>query len=371
MSSLYIHIPFCKNKCLYCDFPSYHGKEQLIDAYIEELCKEIKIKCNKKINTIFIGGGTPTYLGVEDIKKLGKTIKSLTLAKELEFTVEGNPGTFSREKLISLKNIGVNRLSIGLQAYQNCLLKKIGRIHTLEEFLNSYNLAREIGFNNINIDLMFGLPDQTKEMWLETLNEIIKLNPEHISAYSLIIEENTPFYDMNSRKELNLPNEELEREMYEFTKQILGKNKYYQYEISNFSKKHKECKHNLVYWDLGEYIGCGSAAHSFMENKRFSNVEQIEDYIHKMKIENDATKEIHINTKNETIEEFIFMGLRKTCGISTKEFYKRFNIDIYEIYNKVIDKFLNNGLLIKNGENLRLSSKGIELSNQVMQEFLF
>lgn len=371
MSSLYIHIPFCKNKCLYCDFPSYHGKKQLMNEYIEELCREIKFRAKKEIGTIFIGGGTPTYLDVSDIEKLGDTIKNLNLSKELEFTVEGNPGTFTKEKLIAFKNMGVNRLSIGLQAYQNYLLGNIGRIHTVEDFISSYHLAREIGFNNINVDLMFGLPGQSMEMWLETLNKIINLNPEHISAYSLIIEEGTPFYEMYLKEELSLPGEELEREMYEAAKKILKENSYYQYEISNFSKKGKECMHNLVYWNLEEYIGCGSAAHSFIDDKRISNVETIEDYIKRMKFESNAVKDIHINSENETIEEYMFMGLRKIDGISLRKFRERFNRDVYEMYKEVIEKFIGNGLLIRDEDYLKLSSKGIELSNVVMQEFLF
>lgn len=370
MSSLYIHIPFCKNKCLYCDFPSFHGKDNLMDDYVDALCKEIELKCKKEIKTIFIGGGTPTYLDVENIEKIGSVINKLSLYKGLEFTVEGNPGTFTKEKLIAFKNIGVNRLSIGLQAYQNYLLKRIGRIHTIEDFLNSFSLAREIGFNNINVDLMFGLPDQTKEAWIGTLEEIIRLNPEHISAYSLIIEEGTPFYEMYLKEELKLPSEDLEREFYNITKEKLNENGYIQYEISNFSKMGRECKHNLVYWNLEEYIGCGSAAHSFIDNKRLSNEEEIEAYIDKMKNYCDATKEVHINSKNETMEEFMFMGLRKISGISLKEFYEKFNVDIYEIYDEVINKFTSNGLLIETEGNLRLSSRGIELSNIVMQEFL-
>lgn len=370
MSSLYIHIPFCKSKCLYCDFPSYYGKDNLMNDYVDALCKEIEIKCNKEIRTIFIGGGTPTYLDVKNIEKIGKVINKLNLHKELEFTVEGNPGTFSKEKLTAFKNMGVNRLSIGLQAYQNYLLKKVGRIHNIDDFLNSFNLAREIGFDNINVDLMFGLPDQTKEAWTETLEEIIKLNPEHISAYSLIIEENTPFYEMDLKEELKLPNEDLEREFYAITKEKLNENGYIQYEISNFSKLGRACKHNLVYWNLEEYIGCGSAAHSFVDNKRLSNEEEIEVYIDKIKNYCDATKEIHINSRNETMEEFMFMGLRKLNGISIKEFYQRFNVNIYEIYDEVINKFTSNGLLIENEDNIRLSDRGIELSNVVMQEFL-
>lgn len=370
MSSLYIHIPFCKNKCLYCDFPSFHGKDNFMDNYIDALCKEIEVKSTKEISTIFIGGGTPTYLDVKNIEKLGKVLANLRVAENLEFTVEGNPGTFTREKLLALKEMGVNRLSIGLQAFQNTLLKKIGRIHRIEDFIKSYNLAREVGFNNINVDIMFGLPDQTLEMWVETLNEIIKLNPEHISAYSLIIEEGTPFYSMDLEEKLKLPSEDTEREMYRKTKEILEKNNYFQYEISNFSKEGKQCRHNLVYWDLNEYIGCGSAAHSFIENKRISNTEDIKVYIDKMREKNDATEEIHMNSRNESIEEFMFMGLRKINGVSIKEFYNRFNIDINCLYKDVIEKFINNGLLLKNRDNLRLSDRGVELSNIVMQEFL-
>ena len=240
--ALYVHIPFCKQKCMYCDFPSYSGKEKYMDVYVDALNKEILEKANKyTIRSIFIGGGTPSYLDEKDLKSLLKTLNKLKFKEDIEFTIECNPGTLTKEKLIIMKDHNVNRLSIGLQSINNSLLKDIGRIHTYEIFKNNFLLARELGFDNINVDLMFGLPNQSLEEWKNTLLEIIKLNPEHISAYSLIIEEGTCFYKLYNSNKLNLPDEETERKMYKITKEILSKHNYNQYEISNYAKENREC----------------------------------------------------------------------------------------------------------------------------------
>ena len=235
--SLYIHIPFCKQKCLYCDFPSYSGKEKFIDEYIKALNKEILDKCRKyKIISIFIGGGTPSYLNEKNLESLLKTINLLSFSENMEFTVECNPGTLNEEKLFIMKNNNVNRISMGLQSTNDNLLKEIGRIHTFEEFKKNYHSARKAGFKNINMDLMFGLPDQKVEDWIATLEDAVSLNPEHISAYSLIIEEGTCFYKLYDNDKLNLPSEEEERKMYVLTKNFLEEHGYHQYEISNYSK---------------------------------------------------------------------------------------------------------------------------------------
>ncbi len=361
---LYIHIPFCKSKCLYCDFCSYSGSENLMMDYSRSLAEEISNIGECRIKTIFIGGGTPTYLSLEAWEPVAKSISRINKAENLEFTIEGNPGTFTRQKLEYFRSMGINRLSIGLQAAQNRLLKALGRIHSIEEFVEGYNMARSLGFDNINIDIMFALPDQTLKDWQETLEFVTGLQPEHISAYSLIIEEGTEFYKKYNEGKLELPDEDLERQMYSLALEQLKEKGYNHYEISNFAKPGKECRHNLIYWDLDEYIGCGAGAHSYKDGKRYSNSSSIEGYISKNQ------REIHINTLKDDMEEFMFMGLRKIQGISIKKFNKKFKTDIFKVYGDVIARHSQNGLLILKDDMLRLSSRGIEVSNFVMCDFI-
>lgn len=369
--SLYIHIPFCKQKCFYCDFPSYASIDYLKEDYVDALCKEIEDKAIKyKINSIFIGGGTPSYLEINQIDKLMKIINKLNLSKDMEFTMECNPGTLTKEKLETMLRGGVNRISMGLQAVQNSLLKDIGRIHSFNQFKDNFNLAREVGFKNINVDLMFGLPNQKVEEWIESLEEIANLKPEHISAYSLIIEENTAFYKLWERNKLILPTEDEEREMYYITKKILKEYGYNQYEISNYSKEGYECFHNKTYWKCNDYLGVGSASSSFIEGKRIKNIENVKLYIDKINSKESVIEEIINNTKEDNIEEFIFMGLRMNDGINMKDFEERFNIDINSIYKNIIEKNINKNLLVIEKENLRLTDRGIELSNSVMSDFI-
>lgn len=368
--ALYIHIPFCKQKCLYCDFPSFCGKESRMIDYSKALAKDIESIGNRKVKTIFIGGGTPTYLSLEGWDIIKSSIDKLNKTRDLEFTVEGNPGTFTEKKLLFLKELGVNRLSIGLEAWQNSILTKLGRIHSAEEFVEGYNLARTIGFNNINVDLMFGLPNQRLEDWKETLENVIKIKPEHISCYSLIIEENTPFYKMYNENDLILPEEELERNMYGFAIKRLKEEGYERYEISNFSKRGKECKHNLVYWDLEEYIGCGAASHSYVDGIRYRKPESIEEYIKGVSLGDNLKLDIHKNFIKDDMEEFMFMGLRKIKGVSIEKFNNRFKRDIYSVYGKVIEKHLSERLLIKEDDRLFLSNRGIEVSNSILCDFI-
>lgn len=368
--SLYIHIPFCRNKCLYCDFSSFSGKENFMLDYTKALCEEIASHNNKIISTIFIGGGTPTYLSLDCWNLLGNSIKKLRVTDNLEFTVEGNPDSFSIEKLKLFREIGVNRLSIGLQAWQNKLLKGLGRIHNIEQFKTAFKNAREAGFNNINVDLMFGLPGQSLEDWKETLQSVVELKPEHISSYSLIVEEGTPFYAMQEANRLRLPEEDIERQMFEEAVSYLNSMNYLRYEISNFSKPGFECRHNLTYWNLKDYIGCGSAAHSYYGGFRYRNTEDIEKYICMLSDKGNAVEEQHENALEEDMEEFMFMGLRKTEGIKEADFKEKFNRDIDEAYGAVIKKFLEKGLLIRREGAVKLSTNGLELSNQVMCEFL-
>ena len=369
--ALYVHIPFCKQKCLYCDFPSYAGKERLEDDYIDALIKEIDIKCDKKIiRSLFIGGGTPSYLSEKNLEKLLSTLSKLNYIEDAEKTIECNPGTLTDEKLKVIKDYGINRISLGLQTTHNNLLKDIGRIHTIEEFNKNYKKIRDFGFKNVNIDIMFGLPNQSVSDYKQTLNDIVKLNPEHISCYSLIIEEETPFYNMYEKELLDLPNENDEREMYKLTKDILEANGYHQYEISNYAKDSLECYHNKIYWKCDEYLGVGVSASSYIDEKRIKNIDSISEYIEKIRNGEDVSDEVLENTIKEDMEEFMFLGLRMIKGISKNEFKKRFKKDIYDVYGEVISDNIKKGLLKEDEKNVSLTEKGIEVSNWVMSEFI-
>ncbi|WP_461205577.1 radical SAM family heme chaperone HemW [Clostridium sp. DL1XJH146] len=369
--SLYIHIPFCVKKCLYCDFPSYDGMEKYMESYMLALSKEIQNKDIKNLHTIYIGGGTPTYLSLDYLEILKKSLdKQMKNNKPTEFSIEVNPGTCDIEKLKFLKNMGVNRLSIGLQAWQNDKLQLLGRIHSREEFLKLYKEARKVGFKNINIDLMFGIPGLKLEEWEETLENIINLNPEHVSCYSLIIEEGTCFYKMFKENKLEIPNEDVERKMYKKTVELLKANGYNQYEISNFSKKGKECMHNLVYWELGNYLGTGSSAHSYIDGVRYENDKSIINYIKDMHDKGNSKVKTHINTSEEEIEEFMFLGLRKRKGISKNEYIRRFHEEINFKYKNVISKYTKLGLLLDEDDYISFSEKGYEISNYILSDFI-
>lgn len=369
--SLYIHIPFCKQKCFYCDFPSYSGKERFKEDYVDALIKEIEKRARGYIiKTIFIGGGTPSYLEVNQIEKLLLAINKLNLHKDIEFSMECNPGVLFKEKLIAMKNGGVNRISFGLQSTKDSLLKEVGRIHSYEEFLDNFKLARELGFKNINVDIMYGLPNQTVEDWKDTLETICNIKPEHISAYSLIIEEGTVFYNLYEKGLLKLPTEEMEREMDKLTKGVLKDHGYHQYEISNYSLDGKECEHNKVYWQLKDYIGLGTAASSYIDGTRIKNIDNIEEYISKINSGIEVYEEKYINSEEDEIEEFIFMGLRMNKGISIKEFEERFNMSVESIYEKVLEKNIKNGFLKKENGRIYLTSIGMDFSNNVMAEFI-
>lgn len=372
--SLYIHIPFCAQKCLYCDFPSFARKDYLRKAYIEALNKEIislREKYNNiEINTIFIGGGTPSVLEADELECLLKEVAKLNMAKDIEYSMECNPGNLTEEKLEVMKKYGVNRISMGLQAKQDNLLKGLGRIHNYKTFKENFLLAKKVGFNNINVDLMFGLPNQRLNEWEETLREIISLEPAHISAYSLIIEEGTAFYNLYENDKLKLPTEEEERKMYHLAKKILEENGFNQYEISNYAKEGKECRHNLAYWNMDNWIGVGSASASYMDGKRIKNISSVEEYINSINEKGEAIEEIINNSKNDNMEEFMFMGLRKINGIDENEFKNRFSMNINNVYGEIINKYIDEGLLIRESGRIFLSEKGIEISNVIMADFL-
>lgn len=369
--SLYIHIPFCKQRCFYCDFPTFAGKERFREEYVEALIKEIEDKCsNYLIKTIFIGGGTPSYLEEKELEKLLIAVSKLNLSDELEYSMECNPGTVNEDKLKTMKKYGINRISFGLQSCNDQLLKKIGRIHTFKEFLENYNLARKVGFNNINVDLMYGLPNLTIQDWKNTLEKICELKPEHISAYSLIIEEGTAFYKLYEKDKLELPSEDDERVMDKLTKNILRANGYHQYEISNFAFDGEECEHNKVYWSLGEYIGVGSASSSYIDGYRLVNTSNINDYIEKISNNISPVIDKYENSIEDEMEEFVFMGLRMVSGIDLLKFKKRFGVDINSIYKEVIEKNIKDGLLGVEENKMFLTAKGMELSNSVMSDFI-
>ncbi|MGL4847701.1 MAG: radical SAM family heme chaperone HemW [Clostridium sp.] len=367
---LYIHIPFCKQKCFYCDFPSFSHIDHLRKEYLEMLKKESEIRCDGEYKSLFIGGGTPSYLNVEELDILGGILKKIKFSKDAEKTMECNPGTIDKEKLEKIKEIGINRISFGLQTTNNSLLKEIGRIHTIEEFKENFNLAREVGFENINIDLMFGLPNQKVNDVCETLKEIISLNPEHISFYSLIIEEDTAFYKMYDKGVLNLPSEEEEREMYSKGKKLLEENGYNQYEFSNYSKEGFRCFHNVGYWKLKEYLGIGSSASSFLEDKRIKNKSNVKEYIENMKNRGDAIEEIIENEKKENIEEYVFLGLRMLEGIDKEEFKEKFGIDIKDVYKEEIISNIKKELLRETKDKIFLTEEGVEVSNYVLSDFI-
>lgn len=371
---LYIHIPFCKQKCYYCDFASFPGKEHLQKDYINALCKEIretfKTLDSYIIDSVFIGGGTPSILEICNMELLFTEINKLNKSEDIEYSMECNPGSLNEEKLKIMKEFGINRISMGLQAVQDDLLKSIGRIHDFNDFKNNFNLARKYGFNNINVDLIFALPNQSLDQWKETLETICKMKPEHISAYSLIIEEGTAFYSLYEKGKINLPKEDLERDMYTIGKQILKDNGYNQYEISNYSLEGKECRHNLKYWDMDQWIGVGSNSSSFINNKRIKNISDIKKYVEKINNNEMPYEDIIENTKKDNMEEFMFMGLRKIEGINEKEFYLRFNESLDEIYKDVIKKYENQELLVRDKGRLYLTEKGMEVSNIIMADFL-
>lgn len=382
---LYIHIPFCKQKCSYCDFCSYANKESFIKRYIQCVLKEIiEVGNNNKIDfengkddlflvkTIYIGGGTPSLIDSKYIVQIIEDIKlNFEIDEKAEITIEVNPGTVTLEKLEDYKRAGINRLSIGLQSTHEHLLKEIGRIHTYLDFLDTFRFAREAGFENINVDLMIGLPNQTLAEVQDSIEEIVSMEPEHISVYSLILEEGTPLFK-KVEEGLELPDEELERKMYWTVKRILETNGYNHYEISNFAKQGYESKHNLDCWNQKEYIGFGVAAHSYTNGIRYSNIENLEQYI--KNYEEDKTEEnlvFHEKQDMETMQkEYMLLGLRKIDGVSIQEFKIKFVANPVFLYHSELEKLVNEELLEIDGDQIKLTNKGLDLANIVWEEFI-
>ncbi len=379
---LYVHIPFCKKKCRYCDFLSFAGEEWTQETYTQALIREIgawKGKENKKVSSVFVGGGTPSILSVRRMEKIFEALReSFFLAEDVEITIECNPGTLEKEKLEVYKGLGVNRLSLGLQSAKNEELRLLGRIHTWETFLESFQMARKAGFENLNVDLISALPGQTVESWRETLEKTIALSPEHISAYSLIIEEGTPFYqeyeeDAKIREAGGdpqfLPSEDAERQMYEDTEKILGNAGYSRYEISNYAKPGMACRHNMGYWQRKEYIGLGLGASSLYREGRWRNPENLLEYCNR-KEDMPERKDLQKLSRKDQMEETMFLGLRLMEGVEEEAFFREFGCTCREVYGEVLDRLKDQGLLKEENGRIFLTSHGIDISNYCMAEFL-
>jgi len=371
--SVYVHIPFCERKCSYCDFNSFAGKQDFFEPYANSLIKEIENSqelLNKEIDTIFIGGGTPSVLPPYYIAKIMEALGSFNISKTAEITIEANPNSLTSDKLSVYRKSGINRLSIGLQAVQNNLLRKLGRLHSVDDFFSCYANARNAGFENISADLIFALPDQTLSDWEESLKTLINLELNHISCYSLIIEENTPFYTDYEKGILSPADDELDRQMYYIAVDMLSRNSFKQYEISNFACKGYESRHNIAYWTRKDYIGFGLSAHSLINNTRFENTAALDKYIDY----NGNSENIRLNinplSQKDMIEEFMFLGLRMTEGISQTEFKKQFCVGIMEIYGNALQQQMRDGLIFFDNNVIKLTKKGVDLSNIVFSSLL-
>lgn len=373
---LYIHIPFCVKKCEYCDFLSWNAEEEERQQYVAALLSEIEsyreFAKGYRVSTIFIGGGTPSVLlpkQMEDI--LQKIYEIFELERRAEITIEVNPGTVDEEKLQCYKENGVNRLSMGLQSVKDEKLRLLGRIHTYQEFVESYELARKAGFDNISIDLISSVPGQTLQEWKEELETAAAQNPEHISVYQLIIEEGTPFYEKYAEHPELLPDEETSREIYLWTGKFLKEAGYEQYEISNYAKPGKESRHNLKYWERGDYLGLGLGAASMVRNIRMSNTKDMRTYLERCGKPKTMREDVQFLEEPRQMEEFMFLGLRKTRGVSKKEFKRIFGREMDMVYEKALHKCLENGMLLEHKDRIFLSEEGTLLSNMVLSEFLF
>jgi len=369
---IYMHIPFCKRKCAYCDFISFSDKTELIEKYVLALEKEID-KCNinkdnYKIKTIYFGGGTPSFIESKYIVEILENAKrKFNISKTAEITIEINPGTITEEKLKDYYEAGINRISFGLQSTNSELLELVERIHSYSSFIEGYKLARKVGFKNINVDLMIGLPVQTLEDVQTDLKRIIELNPEHISVYSLIVEEGTRIEEKIKNKELYLPPEELERKMYWEVKKQLEKAGYVHYEISNFAKPGYESKHNLSCWNQEEYLGFGIAAHSYFNGERYSNTENFDKYFEHP----EDSKIIHEKqTQEDKQREFMLLGLRKIEGVKISDFKNKFIENPIYLYRESLSKLVTQGLIEIDIDNIKLTDRGVDLANLVWEEFV-
>lgn len=370
---VYIHIPFCKSKCYYCDFVSYTDSCGQVENYIHEVCKEMKQYdfSNFDVTTIYIGGGTPSFIDEIYVKQLLEELKiklknNKTKFQDIEITIEINPGTIAKQKLEQYKKSGINRISIGLQSTNDALLQQIGRIHNYQEFLEAYQMIKVAGFENINIDLMIGLPNQTIQDIKGTLLELQRLNPNHVSVYSLIVEKNTKIEKWIATGQLHLPEEELERQMYWYVKNKLEQMGYRHYEISNFAKKGKESKHNWNCWEQKEYIGLGATAHSYLNGVRYANAAFTEAGVWNFKDKKVHEKQCLEDKK----KEYMLLGLRKIDGVSIQKFKEKFVDNPIFLFREEIQKLVDQQLLVVDGNWIRLTNKGMDWANLVWEEFI-
>ena len=382
---LYIHIPFCRQKCFYCDFPSFAGREKKIDKYLQALEQEFALlrqRLYQKDNvrdteskfaprTIYIGGGTPTALNAHQLKKLLEIVqKYVTVAKAEEFTVEMNPGTVDREKLLLLQQAGVNRLSVGVQSFDDHCLQKIGRIHTAQDAVNTIELAHNLGFDNISLDLIYGLPQQDREILTKSVERALTLPVQHISIYGLQLEEGTAFQRMADMGKLQLPTDELVETMYDYIVEKLPEAGYQRYEISNYALPGYESKHNLSYWQDVDYLGLGSGAHSYWQGTRYENPRSIDDYISALEVGRlPSTLEEQVD-RQAHMEEYCFLGLRTAAGIDKNLFQQKFGVDLFTVYGRTIEKLVAQDLLQHTASGIALTTLGMKYGNQVFGEFL-
>ncbi|MBS4217093.1 oxygen-independent coproporphyrinogen III oxidase [Bacillus sp. FJAT-49711] len=374
MKAAYIHIPFCEHICHYCDFNKVFLKGQPVDEYVQSLIKEFEI-VNKEtpiqqLETIFVGGGTPTSLNEEQLETLCKGIRTYLPFSEGEFTFEANPGDLSIDKLKIMAEYGVNRISFGVQSFNNELLAKIGRTHRVEDVYSSLDKAFKCGFSNISIDLIYALPGQTISDFQATLKEAIALNLPHYSSYSLIVEPKTVFYNLMRKGKLHLPGEDVEAEMYKILMEEMEKSGLEQYEISNFSKPGYESKHNLVYWNNDEYFGFGAGAHGYINDIRYSNAGPLKKYMEPLSEGRRPLFDQNKITKKEKMEEEMFLGLRKIEGVQISLFQKKYNENVMDIFKTPISEMMDRGLLTKSEDFLYLTNRGKLLGNEVFQAFL-
>ena len=372
---LYIHIPFCKQKCNYCTFFSRSGMEKYIPDYFIALQKELasyqkELKKNV-ITTIYFGGGTPSLVPSQYINKLLQYIKNnLSLAEKAEITIETNPESLTFKKLQDYKKAGINRISIGLQAWQDNLLTYLGRKYSHDLFHKKINLIKKTGFTNINIDCIFGIPGQTMENWMETLHHVLQYTPTHIASYSLHIENKTPFGLWKQKGTLVPIDESLDRKMYWKAVRILKKNGYHHYEISNFAKKGFECKHNLNFWNCHSYIGIGAGAHSYFQNQRYNNFYDIKKYsTYILTKRSTVENKENINAKI-ALSEFMLLKLRLINGFDKKDFQKQFKENVFDVYKEELKKLFSQKLLLRDGQRIKFTKKGLNLGNSVWMEFI-
>lgn len=376
---LYIHIPFCVKKCSYCDFLSFPAGQELQEAYVRQLIREIEAQAplgrDHLVTSVFLGGGTPSLLDPSLILNIMSAVRhSFCVSEDAEITIECNPGSTLRHKFAVYKKAGINRLSIGLQSAENTELRMLGRIHSYEEFLKCYQGARMEGFDNINVDLINCIPMQTMKTWRKTLRQVTMLRPEHLSVYNLIVEEGTPYYEMQQKGLLMLPDEDEQEEIDTFTREFLSKNGYERYEISNYAREGKLCRHNVGYWTEVPYLGFGIGAASYYDGTRWSNTRDINSYLGAELAAPEGLSGIRAESRRLTeadkMEEFMFLGLRMVNGVSETEFLQRFGRTMDNVYGRVLDKYVENGLIIREGYRYRLSERGMDISNTVLSDFL-